>query len=141
MRRVRLCLLAGLLLLSSVASLSKEKNPAIPKTCTEHNLLRNEKGKIVWFTHDQMKSMATKIVPPQVSGLLRAARLEGNLVVGVVVGTDGRVKCTWPITGHPMLAPDVLRAVQQWQFEPQYSNGKPVAFAGTLRFTFKHGFH
>lgn len=131
----------ALMTILPVCLIAQTNTPKIPKTCGERNLLRDEKGKIVWFTHEQMKAKATKMVKPEMSPLVRgAARIQGAVIVGVVVGKDSRVKCVWLIHGHPLLAPDVVKAVQQWTFTPAMQKSKPISFSGYLEFHFNNGY-
>lgn len=117
---------------SSICLVAQTSEPKIPKTCSEQNTLRDDK--IVWFTPEQMKARATKMVTPKMPALWRQARIEGEVVVGIVVAKDGKPDCVWMISGHPMLVSSAIQAAGQWEFKPHLSKGKPVAFAGTLRF-------
>ncbi len=140
----RVIVVAGMILWAMLLAAQTERpkvTQEIPKTCRERNLLRDERGEVVWLTHERMKARATKIVGPKMSGLLkRTARIEGHVIIGMIVGPDGKVRCSWVILGHPLLAVDALEAAKQWEFQPQMQKGNAVAFAGYLNFGFKMGY-
>ncbi|MGB9234013.1 MAG: TonB family protein [Terriglobales bacterium] len=53
-------------------------------------------------------------------------RLEGKVVVDVMVREDGTVGDLKVLEGHPMLAEAVLDAVKNWRYEPFLLNGRPT---------------
>jgi len=52
--------------------------------------------------------------------------LEGDFVVQVVVGADGKVISARPLSGPPILRQAALDAVQRWIYEPIRVNGEPA---------------
>jgi TonB family protein len=55
---------------------------------------------------------------PQYPDLARKLNLAGVVKVEVTIGTDGKVKRTHIVGGHPVLAPEAERAAMQSEFEP-----------------------
>jgi TonB family protein len=55
---------------------------------------------------------------PQYSDLARKLNLSGVVKVEVTIGTDGKVKRTHVVGGHPVLATEAERAAMQSEFEP-----------------------
>jgi protein TonB len=53
-------------------------------------------------------------------------RIQGLVVLQATIGKDGSVENLHVISGHPLLAPAAIRAVQQWRYKPYYLNGEPV---------------
>jgi hypothetical protein len=47
-------------------------------------------------------------------------------VVEALIGTDGRVKATCRVSGHPEWGAVVAEALRQWVFEPATRDGQPV---------------
>ena len=54
--------------------------------------------------------------------------IEGYVVVGATIATDGSVKDVWVIESEPKRVFDrnVIRAVLKWKFKPRIINGVPV---------------
>ncbi len=135
----RVILVAGMILWAMwlVAQAEEPKlTPEIPKMCSERNLLRDDKSKAVWFTDEQMKARATKKVKPEYPPFARTARIQGSVVLGIIVNEEGKPECIWLISGHPILSGGALEAARQWEFKPVLSKGQKVAFAGTLRINY-----
>lgn len=108
----------------------------LQRHCTNLKVLRDSHQKVIWFNHEQMKSMATTKVAPGMPLLARQARIEGSVTVNVCIGSDGVPDSAWVISGHPILIPSSIEAASKWRFKPYVHKSKPVAFAGTIRFTF-----
>jgi protein TonB len=74
----------------------------------------------------------TPIYPP----LAKQARIEGSVVVEVVISLDGRVEAVRPLGGHPLLTSAALEAARGWRFNPTMLNGVPVRVTGLITFNF-----
>ena len=75
------------------------------------------------------------IYPP----LARAARVQGTVILQVVVDESGRVRETKIISGHPLLTQAAVDAVQQWVYSPTLLNGEPIPVIGTVTVRFTLG--
>jgi protein TonB len=75
-------------------------------------------------------------VPPVYPPLARQARIQGNVVLHVIIGPDGRVKEITLISGHPLLVQAAIDAVRQWRYKTTMLNGFPVAAGTTATVTF-----
>jgi TonB family protein len=117
-----------------ICLLAQASQPKTPKTCSEQKLLKDDKGKIVWFTPEQMKARATKMVNVEMPTVPMQARISGEVTLGVVVGKNGKSECVWVISGHPILTPRAIVAAKKWEFQPAVSGGKVLAFSGVVRF-------
>jgi TonB family protein len=82
-------------------------------------------------------SYVVQRVEPEYPEAARVQRLQGAVVLDVVVGKDGVVRDSRVISGDPQLAAAAQQAVGQWRFKPYLSNGAAVAFETqiTLNFT------
>jgi protein TonB len=56
----------------------------------------------------------------------KAARIQGHVVLDVIIGKDGSVLEIKLVSGHPLLAPAAMEAVKQWTYKPTLLNGEPV---------------
>jgi TonB family protein len=67
----------------------------------------------------------------------RAAKIEGVVILGIVIGEDGSVIDSQVLRSIPALDQAALDAVSQWEFEPTLLNGEAVEIemAVTVNFT------
>jgi TonB family protein len=72
------------------------------------------------------------IYPP----LAREARIQGTVILKVLISNAGDVKNLQLVSGHPMLAPAAIEAVKQWKYQPYLLNGEPVNVATTVTVNF-----
>jgi protein TonB len=76
-------------------------------------------------------------VEPAYPPLARSARVQGQVVLDVVIGKDGAVKSIKAESGHPMLVPAAIDAVKQWRYQPYKLDGKPVEVDTQVLVNFK----
>jgi len=62
------------------------------------------------------------VYPP----LAKQAAVEGVVKLQALIGKDGTIENLSVISGHPLLVPSALEAVQRWVYEPTLLNGAPV---------------
>ncbi|MGZ4732888.1 MAG: TonB family protein [Terriglobales bacterium] len=67
-------------------------------------------------------------VEPQYPEAARQQRIQGPVVLKVLVGTDGLVRKVSPISGDPQLVTAATDAVRQWRFKAHQLKGKVVEF-------------
>jgi TonB family protein len=77
----------------------------------------------------------TKVVA-KYPDMAKAAKIEGVVVVEIVVDERGNVNSARALSGHPLLQDASLTAAKQWKFTPTKLDGEPVKVIGTLTFTF-----
>lgn len=56
----------------------------------------------------------------------KRSHIEGTVVLGAVIGKDGRIQDLRAISGPKELVPAALGAVQQWRYKPYLLMGNPV---------------
>src|SRR5207244_2016336 len=85
------------------------------------------------------QGMAVSKVPPIYPPDAKAARIQGSVVIGVIIGKDGNIQSEHLVSGHPLLAPAAMDAVKQWKYRPYILNGNPVEVDTqiTVNFTLK----
>lgn len=88
------------------------------------------------LTEKQLLARVLSRVQPNIpSGF---GRIDGNVVVQAIIGTDGRVLCAKVIEpAHPILGRRCEEALVQWRFRPLKKKGRQVVFAGPMRFHIK----
>jgi hypothetical protein len=97
------------------------------------DLLRNKKGKLVWFSSDDLKGKAISQVAPKFP---LSCRCIGTIIVYVQINTEGEVVCAETFNGHPLLQAASLVAARKWKFKPTLKDDKPVPVVGWLSFNF-----
>lgn len=67
----------------------------------------------------------------------RANRVQGTVVLHVVIGTDGSIKEIEAISGDPALIKAATVAVQQWKYKPTFLNAEPVEVDTIVKLDFR----
>jgi TonB family protein len=65
-------------------------------------------------------------VEPKYPDDARLGRIQGQVVLRVLVDKNGNVDGLTLVSGHPLLAPAALEAVKQWKYKPYLVNGQPL---------------
>ena len=65
-------------------------------------------------------------VDPEYSAEARDRRMEGTVVLHVIIGIDGKVRKVDSISGPPELIQAATNAVQQWIYQPTLLNDWPI---------------
>ena len=65
-------------------------------------------------------------VPPEYPPDAKEQRIQGVVVLSVIIDTEGSVANVQLIVGHPLLAPAAIDAVKQWKYKPYLLNGSPL---------------
>ena len=66
----------------------------------------------------ETKRKVRVLVKPQYPELAKKLSLSGLVKIEVTIGTDGKVKRTHIVGGHPVLATEAEKAALQSEFEP-----------------------
>jgi TonB family protein len=82
-------------------------------------------------------TLLVRKVAPVYPPLARQARIQGTVVLGIVINKDGEVRNVQLVSGHPMLAPAAIEAVKQWRYRPYISEDKPVDVETVVRVGFR----
>jgi TonB family protein len=83
----------------------------------------------------ELISRRAPVYPPAA----RTGRIHGVVVLGGVVGTDGRVKDLRIISGPEVLLQAALDAVSQWVYKPAMLNGKTIEAPVRVEIRFSEG--
>jgi TonB family protein len=63
-------------------------------------------------------------------------RIQGKVVLKIVIGKDGRVEAIAVISGPPELVPSAVGAVEQWVYRPYILDGRPVEVDSQITVTY-----
>ncbi len=69
--------------------------------------------------------------------LARQARIQGDVELLGVVGTDGHIRQLQVVKGHPLLVQSAVDAVKQWLYRPTSLNGEPVEVIAPITVAFR----
>jgi TonB family protein len=82
------------------------------------------------------EEQVSKRVAPEYPPAAQAAKIQGDVIIHVQIDKKGYVVKVKTMTGDPMLAEPAMAAAKQWQYEPFYSNGKPMEVETNILFKF-----
>jgi len=74
----------------------------------------------------EMQALLIHKVDPVYPPLAHQARVQGTVVLQIVIDKSGSVVNLQLVSGHPMLAPAAIEAVKQWKYQPYTVDGSPV---------------
>jgi TonB family protein len=69
--------------------------------------------------------LTTKVQPIYPAGA-RGTGVQGYVLLGVMISSQGEVQRLWIAEGNPSLAAAAIDAVRQWRYKPYILDGKPV---------------
>jgi TonB family protein len=108
----------------------------------ESSLRSNEKtaGPLQVQAHvpaDVMEKLVIHRVDPTYPAAARPTKVQGVIVLDVVVGRDGSVADVHALNGPDVLAQSATDALRWWRFEPYRVDGQPVVVETTVAVEFK----
>lgn len=85
---------------------------------------------------NQQRGQAIHLAKPAYPSLARAARVQGTVVVQVLIDEEGKVIAAAAVSGHPLLQAACVSAARESTFTPMELNGFPVKISGVLQYNF-----
>ena len=82
------------------------------------------------------ESKLIKRVEPVYPELAKRARVQGVVLLQVLVDETGHVADIKVVRGNPLLDPAAMEAVRQWVYSPTLLNGEPVPVIATVTVIF-----
>jgi TonB family protein len=86
---------------------------------------------------EEMQKLLVHKVDPEYPAAARQEKLQGVILLDVVVGRDGSVLETRAMNGPDVLAQAAMEALRWWKFEPYSVQGKPAVVETTVAVEFK----
>jgi protein TonB len=86
---------------------------------------------------DVMEKFVTHRVDPEYPSAARPGKLQGVIVLDVIVGRDGTVVDEHALNGPEILAQAAMDAMRWWRFKPYRVDGQPVVVETTVAVEFK----
>jgi protein TonB len=84
-----------------------------------------------------MEKLLIHRVDPEYPAAARPGRLQGVIVLDVVVGPDGSVIQMRALNGPEVLSRAAMEALRWWKFQPYRVNGQPVDVETTVAVEFQ----
>jgi TonB family protein len=91
----------------------------------------------VLVTAEDMRDRSVYKVVPVYPPLARQARIQGTVILRIIINRLGEVRDTQLVNGHPMLAPAAIEAVKKWRYIPYESDGETVEIQTDVRVIFR----
>jgi TonB family protein len=82
------------------------------------------------------QTLILKKVNPEYPDDARRARIQGTVVLTIVISKEGNVAETKLISGHELLVPAAMDAVKQWKYKPYLLQGTPVEVETLVQINF-----
>ena len=76
-------------------------------------------------------------IQPEYPAIAKAARIQGQVVLSAIISKTGEIQNLVLVSGHPMLVPAAIKAVQQFRYRPFLLNGEPVEVETTITVNFQ----
>jgi len=73
-----------------------------------------------------MQGLIVTKVPPKYPEKARKKRIQGTVLLHVMISKTGDIETMELVSGHPVLVPAAMDAVKQWKYRPYLLNGNPV---------------
>ncbi len=93
----------------------------------------------VELTEPELRKAATKKVVPEYPDIGCSTRVQGDVVVAILVDKNGTVIDAGAVSGPALLRQAAIGTAKKWEFQPFSKDGQPVKFTGTLTFRFRLG--
>jgi len=85
---------------------------------------------------DSVQALLIRKVAPVYPPLARQARIQGTVILKIVINKAGDVRDVQLFSGHPMLAPAAIEAVKQWKYQPYMADGEAIEVTTNVRVNF-----
>jgi len=108
---------------SNLASVPKLAMPAPPKR--------------VRISQGVTEGRLIQKIQPEYPPIARAARIQGQVVLSAIISKTGEIQNLVLVSGHPMLVPAAIKAVQQFRYRAFLLNGEPVEVETTITVNFQ----
>jgi TonB family protein len=86
---------------------------------------------------DGMQKLAIHRVEPEYPEAARSAKVQGIVVLDVVIGREGSVLRIEPVSGPDVFLQPAADALRWWRFQPYRLDGRPITVETTVAVEFK----
>jgi protein TonB len=86
-----------------------------------------------------LNSQALSLPRPNYPPMARQIRIQGTVIVQVLIDEKGNVVSAKAASGHPLLIPEAQKAAMQARFSPTIIGDQPVKVSGAITYNFVLG--
>jgi len=92
------------------------------------------------FPPDIFPPLLGNKVAPICPRIAREPRIQGTVILDIIINQSGEVSEINLVSGQPMLVPAAIVAVKQWRYRPFLLNGQPIQVEtlAYINFTLAH---
>ena len=83
-----------------------------------------------------LNSQALSLPPPSYPQIARSIRVQGTVIVQVLIDEKGNVLSAKATSGHPLLIPEAQKAALRARFSPTVLGDQPVKVQGVITYNF-----
>lgn len=128
---------------SDAEAVSAKKGNTLAKTTDKEVLTSEDADTLPTPTEEYLVSQMPKVlneVRPEYPKEARDKKIEGKVVMDILVDQNGVVRTASIVDGEKMFYPGALEAIKKFSFSPAQVDGKPVAvkIRYTLRFQLEY---
>ena len=76
-------------------------------------------------------------IEPKYPPIAVSAHIRGLVLLTAIISKTGEIQNLTLVSGHPLLVPAAIQAVQQWRYRPFLLNGEPVEVETTITVNFE----
>ncbi len=87
----------------------------------------------------ELQARRVKGDEPAYTAVAKAARIEGTVVLRVVINKAGTLDEVQVLSGPPLLQQSALATVKTWQYQPYLLNGQPARVISTVNLVYQLG--
>jgi TonB family protein len=87
---------------------------------------------------DEAKKHLIDKIPPTYPQSARAALIAGNVILQINISATGAASVYRVVTGHALLVPAAVEAVNHWKYQPFEIDGKPAPVVTVVIITFSN---
>jgi protein TonB len=93
------------------------------------NALQPDLGKVqrVRVSSGVSTGLLIKKVAPKYPDVAKQTGVQGQVVLQAEIDKNGDIQDLTLVSGHPLLVPAAIEAVNKWKYKPYMLNGRPVA--------------
>jgi len=123
---------------ASVVSIADAPSPpASPVDASQVEATQVEAPKHVQLDRKLLEDRVINQVQPTYPPIAKAAHIQGDVLLHVVIDKEGRVAQLRAVSGHPILIQAAMDAVKQWSYKPYEVRGEAVGVESTVRVEFR----
>lgn len=82
------------------------------------------------------KNHLLKKIEPKYPPMAKIASLQGIVILQATISPEGKVTNVVVVSGHPLLAPEAIIAVKQWEYRPFTVDGRGITVETTIEIPF-----